>query len=237
MCLINHVKNKNMKKTVSLPFMLFGIVFNVCLITANLLETKIIQAGPLTITAGMLVFPISYIINDCITEIWGFKKARLIIWTGFIMNAFVAIMGQLSTLIPSPDYWDGAEHFNYIFGLVPRIILASLTAFLFGSFINAYIMSKMKIRDKGKRFSARAILSTFGGEAVDSIIFFPIAFGGLLSIENLIKLMLTQVALKSVYEIIVLPVTIRVVKRVKKIEGSDVYDNDISYNILKIKDI
>lgn len=217
--------------------MLFGIVFNVCLITANLLETKIIQAGPLTITAGMLVFPISYIINDCITEIWGFRKARLIIWTGFIMNAFVAIMGQLSTLIPSPEYWDGAEHFNYIFGLVPRIIVASLTAFLFGSFINAYIMSRMKIRDKGKRFSARAILSTFGGEAVDSIIFFPIAFGGLLSIENLIKLMLTQVALKSVYEIIVLPITIRVVRRVKKIEGSDVYDNDISYNILKIKDI
>ena len=226
-----------MKQKVSVPYMLMGIIFNVCLITANLLETKLIQVGSLTLTAGLLIFPISYIINDCITEIWGFKKARLIIWTGFLMNFFVAGMGQIATLIPAAHYWDGGEHFNYIFGLVPRITIASLIAFLCGSFVNSYVMSKMKIRSKGKNFSARAIVSTVFGESLDSIIFFPIAFLGLIAIPDLIKLALIQIALKSLYEILILPVTIRLVKYVKKVDGSDVYDTDVSYNPLKIKEL
>ncbi|MDR2084569.1 MAG: queuosine precursor transporter [Bacteroidales bacterium] len=226
-----------MKEKVSVPYMIMGIIFNVCLITANLLETKLIQVGPLSITAGLLVFPISYIINDCITEIWGFKKARLIIWTGFIMNFFVAAMGQIATFIPAATYWEGGEHFNYIFGLVPRITIASLLAFICGSFVNSYIMSRMKIKSKGKRFSLRAIVSTIFGETIDSIIFFPIAFIGLIRFSDLINLILIQIALKSLYEILILPLTIRVIKYIKKIDGSDVYDDGISYNPLKIKDL
>lgn len=214
-----------------------GILFVVCLISSNLLETKVIQVGTLTLTAGMLIFPISYIINDCITEVWGFKKARLIIWIGFAMNFFVAGMGQLATFIPAAEYWDGGEHFNYIFGLVPRITIASLAAFICGSFVNAYIMSRMKIKSKGKNFSLRAIVSTIFGETLDSLIFFPIAFGGLIAFPDLLKLTLIQIALKSLYEIIILPVTIQVVKYIKKVDGSDVYDENISYNPFKIKEL
>ena len=226
-----------MKEKVSVPFMLLGILFNVCLIAANLLETKVIQIGSLTVTAGLLVFPISYIINDCIAEVWGFKKARLIIWSGFAMNFFVVALGLIAVAIPSAPFWEGEEHFDFVFGMAPRIVAASLMAFLVGSFLNAYVMSKMKIASQGRNFSARAILSTLVGETADSLIFFPVAFGGIIAWKELLIMMGLQIVLKSMYEVIILPVTIRVVKVIKKIDGSDVYDTDISYNVLKVKDI
>ena len=226
-----------MKEKVSVPFMLLGILFNVCLIAANLLETKVIQIGSLTVTAGLLVFPISYIINDCIAEVWGFKKARLIIWSGFAMNFFVVGLGLIAVAIPAAPFWEGEEHFDFVFGMAPRIVAASLMAFLVGSFLNAYVMSKMKIASQGRNFSARAILSTLVGETADSLIFFPVAFGGIIAWKELLIMMGLRIVLKSMYEVIILPVTIRVVKVIKKIDGSDVYDTDISYNVLKVKDI
>ena len=220
-----------MKEKVSVPFMLLGILFNVCLIAANLLETKVIQVGSLTVTAGLLVFPISYIINDCIAEVWGFKKARLIIWSGFAMNFFVVALGLIAVAIPAAPFWEGEEHFNFVFGMAPRIVAASLMAFLVGSFLNAYVMSKMKVASQGRNFSARAIWSTVVGETADSLIFFPVAFGGVIAWKELLIMMGIQIVLKSMYEVIILPVTIRVVKAIKKIDGSDVYDTNISYNI------
>ena len=226
-----------MKEKVSVPFMLLGILFNVCLIAANLLETKVIQIGSLTVTAGLLVFPISYIINDCIAEVWGFRKARLIIWSGFAMNFFVVMLGLIAVALPAAPFWEGEEHFDFVFGMAPRIVAASLMAFLVGSFLNAYVMSKMKVASRGRHFSARAILSTLVGETADSLIFFPVAFGGIIAWRELLIMMCIQIILKSMYEVIILPVTIRVVKAIKKIDGSDVYDTDISYNVLKVKDI
>ena len=226
-----------MKEKVSVPFMLLGILFNVCLIAANLLETKVIQIGSLTVTAGLLVFPISYIINDCIAEVWGFKKARLIIWSGFAMNFFVVALGLIAVAIPAAPFWEGEEHFDFVFGMAPRIVAASLMAFLVGSFLNAYVMSKMKVASQGRNFSARAIWSTVVGETADSLIFFPVAFGGVIAWKELLIMMGIQIVLKSLYEVMILPVTIRVVKAIKKIDGSDVYDTDSSYNVLKVKDI
>ena len=226
-----------MKEKVSVPFMLLGILFNVCLIAANLLETKVIQVGSLTVTAGLLVFPISYIINDCIAEVWGFKNARLIIWSGFAMNFFVVALGLIAVAIPAAPFWEGEEHFDFVFGMAPRIVAASLMAFLVGSFLNAYVMSKMKVASQGRNFSARAIWSTVVGETADSLIFFPVAFGGVIAWKELLIMMGIQIVMKSLYEVIILPVTIRVVKAIKKIDGSDVYDTNISYNVLKVKDI
>lgn len=211
--------------------MLLGILFNVCLIASNLLETKVINLFGLTATGGLIVFPISYIINDCITEIWGYNNAKFIIWSGFASNFLMILLSQIVMLLPAAPFWEGEESFNFIFGLTPRIAFASLLAFLVGSFINAYIMSKMKIASKGKHFSARAILSTLAGESADSIIFFPIAFAGIIPIKEIIIMIFTQAVLKSTYEIIILPVTIRVVNIIKHIEGRDTYDNNISYRI------
>ncbi|MBN2660763.1 MAG: queuosine precursor transporter [Tannerellaceae bacterium] len=226
-----------MQKTVTIPFMLLAILFNVCLIASNLLETKVIQVGGITATAGLLIFPISYIINDCIAEVWGYKKARLIIWSGFAMNFLVVGFAQLAVMLPAAPFWEGEESFNFVFGMAPRIVFASLCAFLVGSFINAYVMSRMKVASKGKHFSARAVISTLLGESADSLIFFPIAFAGVIPTNELLMMIGIQAFLKSAYEVIILPVTIQVVKYIKKVEGIDVYDEKISYNILKVKDI
>ena len=222
---------------VSVPFMVLGIVFCVCLVAANLLETKVIQAAPAAVTAGLIVFPISYIINDCIADVWGFRKARLIIWLGFAMNFMTVAMGPLAVALPAAPFSEGEEGLNFVFGMSPRIAIASLLAFLAGSFINAYVMSRMKIASGGKHFSMRAIFSTVLGESADSLIFFPLAFGGLMPVNELGKMMLVQVVLKTAYEIIVLPVTVRVVRYIKRIDHTDVFDEGISYNILRIKEI
>ena len=214
--------------------MLFSILFCVCLIAANILETKQISVLGISLTGGLIVFPISYIINDCVCEVWGFQKARLLIWTGFAMNFFFVAMGALCDWIPGAPYWTNEAGFHAIFGLAPRVAAASFVAFIVGSFANAYVMSKMKIRDKGRNFSLRAILSTIVGESFDSVIFFPLALGGVVPTEELPKLMLWQVLLKTVYEVIALPITIRIVKTLKEHEGEDAYDNDVNYSIWKI---
>jgi uncharacterized integral membrane protein (TIGR00697 family) len=224
------------KKTVSVTFMLLCIVFCTCLITSNFLETKVIQLGFVTFTSGMLVFPISYIINDCIAEVWGFRRTRFVIWLGFMLNFFAVGVGQIAVIIPAAPFWEGEEAFNFVFGLAPRVTIASFLAFIFGSFVNAYVMSKMKLQSKGKHFSLRAIVSTLAGEGIDSLIFFPIAFAGLMPPTELVKMMCIQMILKTLYEVLVLPITIRVVKYVKKFEGIDTYDKQISYNIFKIDD-
>ncbi len=234
--MVNLFKNKNMhqKQSVSVLFMLFSILFCVCLIAANVLETKQIAVGPISLTGGLIVFPISYIINDCVCEVWGFRKARLLIWTGFLMNFFFVALGAICDAIPGAPYWNNEAGFHAIFGLAPRIALASFVAFVVGSFVNAYIMSRMKLHDGGRHFSARAILSTLAGETCDSIIFFPLALAGVVPASELPWLMLWQVILKTAYEVVALPITIRIVKALKAHEGEDVFDEGISYNIWKI---
>ena len=218
--------------------MLMGILFCTCLITSNLLETKILKFGTFTMTAGVLCFPISYILNDCICEVWGFRKTRLIIWTAFLMNFLVVALGQLAVMLPAADYWKESEpHFNFVFGLAPRIAASSFLAFLVGSFVNAYVMSRMKVSQQGRHFSVRAIASTLWGEGADSLIFFPLAFGGMMPVPELLKLMLLQVITKTAYEVLMLPLTIRVVRAVKQVEQTDTYDTDLTYNPLHVSDI
>lgn len=235
------------KKRVSVLFMLFGTLFCVCLITANVLETKQLSFGPINLTAGIIVFPVSYIINDVVCEVWGYGRTRMLIWMGFAMNFFFVIMGAIADWIPGAPYWHGQEGFHTVFGLAPRIAAASFIAFIAGSFMNAYVMSKMKLSSQQNRgaqdggaqnfarsFSARAVLSTVFGEVTDSIIFFPLALGGVIPWEEMPSLMLSQVALKTLYEIIVLPVTIRVVEFTKRHDNEDVFDHDINYNIFNL---
>lgn len=209
--------------------MLLGILFCVCLITANVLETKQIAIGPLSITGGLLVFPLSYIINDTVCEVWGYAKAKLLIWMGFAMNFLFVFFGTVADVLPAASYWEGEEGFHAVFGLAPRIAFASFMAFLVGSFINAYVMSRMKLRSRGRHFSLRAIASTVFGESADSLVFFPVAFWGVIPAGEMVPLILSQIILKTLYEVIALPVTIRVVRATKNIEGIDVYDEGVNY--------
>ncbi len=232
------------KKRVSVLFMFFGTLFCVCLITANVLETKQLSFGPVNLTAGIIVFPVSYIINDVVCEVWGYQRTRMLIWMGFAMNFFFVVMGAIADWIPGAPYWNGDEGFHMIFGLAPRIAAASFIAFIAGSFINAYVMSKMKLSAQksqiqggqsfARSFSSRAVLSTIFGELTDSVIFFPLALGGVIPWSEMPSLMISQVMLKTLYEIVVLPVTIRVVEFTKKHDHEDVFDHDINYNIFNV---
>lgn len=227
----------NKKNNVSVLFLFYSILFCVCLITANVLETKQISLGVFNITGGLIVFPVSYIINDCVCEVWGYRKARLLIWLGFAMNFLFVLFGAIADAIPGAPYWHNDEGFHAVFGLAPRIAAASFVAFLVGSFVNAYVMSRMKINSDGRNFSLRAILSTIFGEGADSLIFFPLALYGVVPTSELPIFIATQVVLKTLYEVVVLPVTIYVVKKTKQIEGEDAYDNGISYSVWKVLNV
>ena len=213
-----------------------AVLFVVCLIASNLFATKVIDLWGITLPGAVVIFPVSYILNDCICEVWGFRRARLVIWMAFAMNVFVVLVGQLLVWMPAASFWDGATHFDYMFKMAPRVVVASLLAFLVGSTLNSLVMSKMKIADKGRRFGVRAILSSLVGEFSDSMIFMPIVFWGT-PVKALLLMMLAQVSFKVVYEIVILPVTAAVVRRVKAYEDVDVFDEGISYNPFRISDV
>lgn len=213
----------------TLPFLCLTLLFVVCLIVSNLIEIKTVELGIITVTAGLAVFPVSYIINDCIVEVYGFRRARFVIWAGFAMSLFVALLLNLAILLPGSPEWHGQQAMEAIYGSVPRIMLASFTAFVCGSMVNAYVMSRMKRTASGAdntaRFSLRAIISTLCGEGVDSVVFFPIAFGGVLPIDTIVALILTQALLKTAYEVLILPITIIIVRKLKRIERIDTVDS------------
>ena len=225
-----------MKEKVSTAFLMMTVLFTVCLISSNLFASKVISLWGINLPGSVIVFPVSYILNDCIAEVWGYRKARLVIWIAFAMNFLVVLLGELVVLLPAASFWDGSAHFDYMFRQAPRVVIASLLAFLAGSTMNAMVLSKMKVADGGKRFGARAILSSLAGEGLDSLIFMPIAFWGTPA-RTLLMMMIAQVTFKVCYEIIILPVTAWVVRCVKRVEDIDTYDTNISYNPFKIRDI
>ena len=226
-----------MNRQVSVLYMLAGILFAVCLLISNILATKIISIGTWSAPAGVLIFPIAYIINDVIVEVWGYQKARLIIWAGFGVNLLAVLFFTIGIVVPAAPFWKNQEAFVTILGNTPRIVIASILAYLIGSFINAFVMSKVKVLMKGRRFSIRAILSTLFGESADSLIFITVAFAGFFSAEIIIGMILTQAFLKTAYEIIILPFTILVVNWIKNVEGIDTFDHSISYNPFRINQI
>lgn len=242
--LANHLKNKVMitdsnspRQGFSVIFLWLAILFNVCLVSSNLFAVKVFQLWDWCILPGaVVIFPISYIINDCLSEVYGYRKARLVIWTGFAMNFFLILASWLVIALPGAPFWDGGESFNYVFGSAPRAVFASLAAFLVGSTLNAFVMSRMKVADRGLRFGRRAVASSLLGEAADSAIFIPIVFWSS-GFRVILTMMACQVTAKVLYEIIILPLTSVFVKRLKQIEHIDAFDSGISYNPFKIKDI
>jgi len=219
-----------------------AVTLIVCLITSNFFVPRLWQVAglPLQLSGAVLLFPVSYILNDCITEVYGFRKARFVIWLAFLLSVFVALMSQIICWLPAPLQESSrpvADSFNSLFSMVPRTTVASLVAFFVGSTVNAWIMSRMKVSSHGRAFGVRAILSSLGGEIADSAIFFPVAFSGILSLPEALKLAGMQVCAKVLYEIVVLPFTAWFVRRVKQADKTDTFDEHISYNPFRINDI
>lgn len=220
-------KNNNVTKL----YMLLGVLFTTCLLISNIVANRMFQVGPWSMTAAVVVFPLSYIISDVIAEVYGFKAARRVMWFGFAMNALMVLLFTLVNLLPAPVWFEDAESYKIVLGSAPRMFAASMLAYLFGSWINAMVLSKMKVKAEGKGFGLRAIISTLFGEAVDSLIFIPIGFLGKLPFVDMLQMMILQIAFKTVYEIIILPVTTLVVKKVKAYDQVDTIDYDESYGL------
>ena len=199
-------------------FVYLSMIFVVCLLLSNILAAKLIAIGKYSITAGAIIFPISYIINDVLSEVYGYKKTKKIIIAGFLLELFMVIIFTIAILLPAPSWFENGEAFKLILGSTPRIAIAGLLSYLFGSLVNSKVLVKMRDKDE-KKFGLRAILSTFFGETVDSLIFVPLSFLGILPINEIATMIIILVIFKTLYEIICLPLTYFVVNKVKKYES------------------
>lgn len=218
-------------KSISIPYAVFGSVYCVLLLLDTLLEVKIVELFGLQVTLGTAVIALVYVCSDCLVEVYGFNRARIIMWVGFFILFLSSVILKASCYVPSIEGWEGNEHFNYIYNLSPRVAIACLFAYLFGSYTNNYVISKLKVMFKGKYFKTRAMVSTIAGESIDAVIGTFGIFFGLLPLSSIISIMISMAVLKCCIEACILPITSQIVKKLskeKEIYGSD---KDAKYTI------
>jgi uncharacterized integral membrane protein (TIGR00697 family) len=223
---------------------LIAAVFVTSLIIANIIAVKLVSIGPLVLPAAILIFPVSYIFGDILTEVYGYARARRVIWIGFGCNLLAVIVIWLSIELPPAPFWklgplDSAETsqqaYRALFGFTPRILVASFIAYLMGEFLNSYVLAKMKIATEGRHLWLRTIGSTIVGQLADSAVFIFLAFAGMIPSGALGKLVVTQWLTKSAYEALVTPLTYGAVNYLKRVEREDHYDRETDFNPLKWK--
>jgi queuosine precursor transporter len=207
-----------------------GVLFVAVLLISNTTAVKLVSFGPFVISGAIVIFPISYIFGDILTEVYGYRASRRIIWMGFTSQILMSICYMIIQRLPAAPFWHDQAAFDAILGAVPRIVIASILAFVAGEFSNSYVLSRMKVWMNGKRLWMRTIGSTLVGEGVDSVLFALIAFGGLLPWGALFTVIYSGYILKVVYEVIATPLTYAIVRELKRREGVDVYDRNINYS-------
>jgi uncharacterized integral membrane protein (TIGR00697 family) len=220
----------------SLWFVLVVASFVTCLVAANIVSVKLIDLHGLILPAGIVIFPISYIIGDVLTEVYGYSQARRVIWLGFACNLMLVATIAIAQVLPAAGFWDGQAAFDRILGAAPRLLLASFLAYLVGEFANAYVLAKMKIATQGRWLWTRTIGSTLIGQALDSAVFITLAFAGIIPLGGLVTAIVTQWLAKTAYEALATPVTYLVVGFLKRREQLDVYDRDTRFNPLLVAD-
>jgi uncharacterized integral membrane protein (TIGR00697 family) len=214
----------------SFCFVLVAALFTACLITSNIIAVKLVHIFGFVIPAAIIVFPISYIFGDVLTEVYGYRQARLIIWLGFLCNLASVVAIWLAQILPAASFWDGQAAYERILGYTPRLLVASFIAYLIGEFVNSFVLAKMKIATKGRWLWIRTIGSTLAGQGLDSLVFMVIAFAGTIPASGLANAVVTQWLAKSAYEAILTPATYAIVRFLKRREGLDVYDSDTQFN-------
>jgi len=226
-------ENKKELRTYSGLFLFLGILYVTCLLLSNLTAGKLwAVSSAITLPAAVILFPVTYILGDIFTEVYGFKKARTVIWLGFGCSFFAVMVYLLTIALPHPGYWENQSAYAAVLGTTPRVALASFAGYLFGEFSNSIILSKLKVATKGKNLWIRTILSTVVGEGFDSVIFITVAFFGTMDTSVVLQMILFQYLFKVIYEILFTPVTYLIVNRVKKAEGIDTFDYDEKYNVI-----
>lgn len=212
-----------------------SVFFVAVLLISNIASTKIVDFGWFTFDGGTLLFPLSYIFGDILTEVYGYKRARGVIWLGFFCALLMSVVFMIVGALPAAPGWDNQASYDAILGITPRILLASLVAYTCGSFSNSLILAKMKLWMQGKYLWVRTISSTLVGEFIDSTLFILIAFMGILPTPLLITLIISNYVFKTLVEIVLTPVTYKVVNFLKKNEHEDYYDKNTNFNPFAIK--
>ena len=222
---------KNETKNVSKLFMIIAVIYVTCLLLSNLIAGKMwAVTESITLPAAVILFPITYIFGDIFTEVYGFKKARTIIWLGFGCSFFAVAVYLITIALPHPGFWDGQEAYATVLGTTPRVAIASFIGYLFGEFSNSVVLSRLKVATGGKKLWIRTILSTLVGEGLDSLIFVTISFFGTMDNATLARMILFQYLFKVCYEAIFTPATYAIVNWLKKKEETDVFDYDVKYD-------
>ncbi len=217
-------------------FVLVVAIFITCLIASNIMAVKLVSIMGVVLPAAVVVFPISYIFGDILTEVYGYGASRRVIWLGFLCNLLAVIAFQLGALLPPAAFWQGQSAYETILGYTPRILGASFLAYLVGEFANSFVLAKMKILTKGQWLWTRTIGSTLVGEGLDSLVFITLAFAGTIPLDALAGTVVAQWLFKTGYEIIATPLTYLIVGWLKAKEGIDTFDYEANFNPLILKD-
>jgi queuosine precursor transporter len=211
-------------------FLSCAALFVTCLLTANTMASKLIMIGGVVLTAGVVIFPVSYVVGDVLTEVWGYGAARRVIWLGFACNAVMVAALWLGGELPPAPFWKGQDAYDAIFGQTPRVLAASFIAYLVGEFANAFVLAKLKIATEGRWLWMRTIGSTVVGQALDSAVFVTLAFAGTVASGALLQIVTAQWIVKVLYEAAATPLTYAAVGWLKAREGVDVYDRHTDFN-------
>jgi queuosine precursor transporter len=219
----------------SLAFVVVVAVFVTCLIAANITAVKLVGIFGFVLPAAVIVFPISYICGDVLTEVYGYRVARRVIWLGFLCNLLAVVAIFLGGLLPAAPVFEAQEAYDRILGYAPRVLAASFLAYLVGEFANAIVLAKMKVATNGRFLWSRTIGSTLVGQGLDSLVFIVLAFAGTIPASAMLTAVVTQWLVKSLYEAFATPLTYVVVNRLKSTEGVNVYDRDTRLNPLLVR--
>ena len=210
-------------------------LFITCLLTANIIASKLIVVGGIVVTAGIVIFPLSYVVSDVLTEVWGYAAARRAIWLGFACNAVMVAAVWVGGALPPAPFWTGETAYHEIFGHTPRLLLASFVAYLVGEFANAFVLARLKVATQGRWLWVRTIGSTVVGQAIDTGVFVTIAFAGTVPASVLVAIMGGQYLVKVLYEAAATPLTYAAVAWLKEAEHLDTFDYDTDFNPIRLR--
>lgn len=225
---------ENQKETpISYRFVFITALYVTCLLLSNLVAGKMWGISEsITLPAAVILFPVTYILGDVFTEVYGFKRARIVIWIGFFCSFFAVLVYLLTIALPAPAFFENQEAYAIVLGTTPRVAIASFLGYLFGEFSNSVVLSRMKVATEGKHLWMRTIGSTIIGEAFDSIIFITVSFAGTMETKTLLFMILFQYLFKVLYEVACTPLTYFVINKLKQKENMDVYDRGIRYRVI-----
>lgn len=216
-------------------FLVLAAFFVTFLLVSNIIAGKLANFFGITLPAAVILFPLTYIFGDILTEVYGFQRTRLVIWIGLGANLLMTLAFMITVTLPYPDFWSGQKAYSTVLGFTPRLVTASLVAYLLGEFSNAMVLSRLKVKTKGRGLWMRTIGSTVIGEGLDTIIFITVSFTGSMPWSALSGMMLAQYLWKVTYEVAVTPLTYLLVRWVKEQERMDVFDTDVRYNPFNLR--